>query len=960
MACADPVTAARDATVAVDAAPSDASRDVFIVDAVTAPDVPMLAPSCGGGTPLPAWATFDGATLTARCATTDLRATALDDGALRLRYLASGAAVPATRSWAVVDGTAARAASASGDGDGAVLCGDGITVRVAASTCRVTVTDGAGHVLVDDGADGGWSEAGGGIDVQVRVVRATPPTERFYGLGERSGRLARRGTYDVFWGTDQYDSRYGGVAPGADPLYASIPVYVGVRDGTAYGVFTDVPRRLEVDAAARDPSHLTVAAAGTEIDQYVFAGPRMADVLRRYGRLTGTAPTPPRWALGYHQCRWGYADAARVEEVATQFRNRAIPVDAIWLDIQHMDGFRTFTWDPAHFADPAAMTRSLAAMNVHTVVIADPGLKVDDAWSVYRDGVAGGHFLHDATGALWTGVVWPGRAAFPDFTRGATRAWWGGLVGGLAAVGVDGVWLDVNEPTLFPEGGGGTLPGAIPVDGDGVAATLADAHNVYALEEARATREGLQRAHASQRPFVLTRAGYAGIQRYAAMWTGDAPSTWPSLRQQLPTMLNLGLSGMPFVGSDVGGYSGHATPELFARWVEVGSISPFFRGHVTQGVPDQEPWAFGTEVEDISRTQIDARMRRMPYLEALFAEAQATGAPVLRPLAFHFDDAESADVDDEAMLGPWLLVAPVLDEGATTRRVHLPPGRWFEEQSGAIWDGPADLDLDVTLAALPTFVREGAIVPSGPVQQSAGTWARSGAPLELDVYPVATETSFTVLDDLPDGAVDTARSRATLRTVRTASGMSLTAQVDGDGANLARSLTVRVHRVDVRPTAAMRAGATVAALDDAAWRAGTAPGWWWDANDRTAHVRGLGWSDLPLSVTYDLAVAELRPSVDVTLDVTVPDGTSRAAPVYVATSANGWTQHALAWDAATGHAHGVVTVPRGQWFFYKYTRGGWDTVERYPDCSEASNRYGFGAANPVRADRVWTWRDRCP
>lgn len=955
-ACSERAAAAPDATVADDRTPTnDLADGAAQPDAATPADrMDSSASQCTGA--LPSWVVRTGTTFTARCARVELNVTALDDGALRLRYLPAGAPAAASRSWAVVDAAPAREVTAGASTEGLVVCADGVVARVEADTCRIRVADLDGNTLLDDGSAPGWSRDPDGA---VRVTRASPPDERFYGFGERHGALERRGTRMVFYNTDAYDSRFGGVAPTADPLYASIPVYVGVRAGVAYGVFSDNTRRMEVDAALRDPSAVTVSAAGGEIDQYVLAGPRMRDVLRRYTRLTGRAPTPPRWALGYHQCRWGYRDAARVEAVAAEFRARRIPVDAVWLDIQHMEGFRTFTWDPTRFPSPAAMTARLAESHVHAVVISDPGLKVDDAWGVYRDARDGGHLLRTRDGAPYEGSVWPGRAVFPDFTRGRTRQWWGDRAGELSRTGVAGVWLDVNEPTVFPESGGGSVPDDTPVDGDGTPSTMAEAHNVYGMLEARATREGLSRAAPTRRPFVLTRAGYAGIQRYAAMWTGDAPSSWTSLRQQLPTMLGLGLSGVAFVGSDVGGYSGHATPELFARWMELGAVSPFFRGHVTQGVPDQEPWAFGAEVEDISRAQIQERMRRMPYLESLFAESSETGAPVLRPLAYEFpDDPASARVDDEAMLGAWLLVAPVLSEGATSRRVHLPPGRWFEIDSGAVWEGPADVDVEVTLAASPTFVREGAIIPRGPLQQYAAAWS-TAAPIELDVYPAERATSITLVDDLPDAAVDAPRGRVTFETSRSARSVTLSARASGDAARLADAMIVRVHRVDHEPAAVTVGGRSLARLDADAWRAGSAAGWWYDANDRSLTARGVTRASQPMTATFDTSLTEARPDVDVTLDVTVPDGTPRDRPIYVATSASGWTHAPLAWDAATGRARGVVRVPRGRWFFYKFTRGDWSTVERYPDCSEANNRYGFGAAT-VRSDRVWTWRDRCP
>jgi len=287
-------------------------------------------------------------------------------------------------------------------------------------------------------------------------------------------------------------------------------------------------------------------------------------------------------------------------------------------------------------------------------------------------------------------------------------------IGALTVRGISGIWLDVNEPTTFPESGGETtVPDALVADGDGVPTTMAEIHNVYANHQAQATFDGLLAPY--RRPFVLSRAGYAGIQRYAAVWTGDAPSAWWTLQQTLPMLLGMSLSGVPFVGSDVGGYSGNATPELYPRWLELGVYSPFFRAHVTRGVRDQEPWSFGQEVLDISRARLAERYALLPYLEVLFAEHAATGAPVLRPFVYElFEERALRTVGDQAMLGPFVMIAPVVEEGATHRAVRFPTGAWLDVESGAVWEGPATATVSVTLAATPVFLREGAIVPRNP------------------------------------------------------------------------------------------------------------------------------------------------------------------------------------------------------------------------------------------------------
>ncbi|HLL24065.1 MAG TPA: glycoside hydrolase family 31 protein, partial [Kofleriaceae bacterium] len=512
----------------------------------------------------------------------------------------------------------------------------------------------------------------------------------------------KRGRAWTFWNTDAYDPAIGGWKPDQDPLYQSIPFGVHFANGVAHGVFTDETRRMVIELGEQRD---TITATGARsLEQYVIAGPRIADVVDRYTQLTGRPALPPRWALGFHQSRWGYPDGATLEAVAARFRREQIPVDAIWLDIQHMRGFRSFTVDEERF--PAATFARLRAQGLRVIAIEDPGIKIDPAWDVYRRGVDGGHFL------AFEGKAWPGLSQWPDFSRPETRAWWGDLVRETTARGLDGIWLDVNEPTTFPEGGGGTtIDDTVPVAGDGQPTTMAALHNVYALLQAQATYEAL--LSRGERPFVLSRAGYAGIQRYAAVWTGDAPSTWSALQQTLPMLLGLGLSGVPIVGSDIGGYSGHATPELYARWLALGSISPFARAHVTNEVPGQEPWMFGDEVTDLSRARLADRYWLLPYLYSLADEAARTGAPILRPLVWEFPgDPATYDLADQAMIGSSILVAPVVEPGATSRRVYLPAGRWYEVHSGAFVDGPQTIDVATTLAALPMFVRAGGIVPT--------------------------------------------------------------------------------------------------------------------------------------------------------------------------------------------------------------------------------------------------------
>ncbi|MBU1535097.1 hypothetical protein KKF84_07240, partial [Myxococcota bacterium] len=535
---------------------------------------------------------------------------------------------------------------------GLLICAGDLTIEVEGGDCRMIIRDADGTLLLSETPGGGYSESGG----DRILVRDALAQEPYFGLGEKTGSSNRRGRSFTMRNTDCYDASYGGYGPEADPLYASIPFYMGIREGTAYGIFTDNTHTMEFDMGHSNAQKTQIFARGGEMVQYFIPGPTPAMVVEKYSDLTGRIPMPPRWSLGYHQSRWGYYPDTRVLEVAQELRTRAIPADGLWLDIQAMEGFRSFTFDASGFPDPEGLMGQLSGMGFHTTMIVDPGIKVDPAWNIYTSGVTGDHFLKNTDGSLFVGEVWPGEAAFPDFSRPATRDWWQTLIPNLTNNGIEGIWIDMNEPASFIAAHGNTVPDSIPADTEGSPTTMARVHNVYALLEAQATYNGLLQALPGRRPFVLTRAGYSGIQRYAAMWTGDAPSSWPTLRNTVPMMTGLGLSGIPLAGSDVGGYSGQATPEMFARWMQVGSFSPFFRGHTEQSGNDQEPWMFGQEVEDISRAVINERYQLLPTMYSLTHNASRTGEPILRPLYYeHPDDTATYHIDDQVYMGPHLM-----------------------------------------------------------------------------------------------------------------------------------------------------------------------------------------------------------------------------------------------------------------------------------------------------------------
>lgn len=920
-----------------------------------------------GRTPVPWVAVEEGppVRLLPECPGAGLEVSFPGAGVLRLRYLGTAALPPLPYATSEADLGPAPHVSFGPRDDRFVACAGGLAVEVEQGVCTVRVTDPEGAVLVEDGSGGGYGEGswepgwGRPTTGAARwVVRRTPPGERFYGLGEKAGYdLNRRGRTWTFWNSDH--PAYGAQT---DPLYVSVPFFVGLREGRAYGVFMNNTHRQVLDLAASDPTQYRWEVAAGEVDQFVFAGPSIAQVLERYTALTGRPFLPPRWTLGYHQSRWSYWPDSRVIEVCQGFRDRDLPADGIWLDIDTMDGFRSWTWDPVGFSDPSGLVADAGTLGFKVTAIVDPGLKVDPDWDLYRAAIEGGHLLGAGDGTPFEGEVWPGPAVFPDFTRAETREWWGSLAPRLTDHGVRGLWLDMNEPASFQEEHGWTLPDGVTAHGEGTATTMAEVHNVYALAEAWATWDGALRAVPGRRPFLLTRAGFAGIQRFAAVWTGDAASSFEALRMTLPMLLGLGLSGVPFAGSDVGGWTGFASPELFARWMAVGSVSPFFRGHVQQGTPDHEPWAFGAEVEDISRIHLKQRYRWLPYLYSLMWEASRTGAPVLRPLVHEFqDDPGTWDVADEAMLGPWLLVAPVLDPGAGERSVVLPPGRFLEWRSGAVWEGPSVVVVDLTLQALPVYLREGGIVPGGPDMRFSDEAPLD--PLTLDVFPGPHETQFILVED--DGistAFESGDYAATrFRVQATPTGALLQADPRAGAFVLGdRRVRVRVRPVDKEVASVVLDGSPVPPATSLEELDQAPEAWVHDANDRALVVVFEDRAPFRLEMTYDPDLADVAPDVLVPFRVRIPAGTPHDPPVHISTSASGWQHRPLAWSPTEPDtAEGSVRVPRGKWFEYKYTRGSWATVEKRAGCLEATNRYHFGQAHPLKEDAVEAWADQC-
>lgn len=551
---------------------------------------------------------------------------------------------------------------------------------------------------------------------------------RCYGLGEKTGYLDHRGRRFQMYNTDDPSPHLENL----DPMYVSIPWLVLFREGRVCGLFLDDPGRSTWDLGRTDPDLLTAESERGELDLYLVAGPSFEKLLERFSGLTGRMPMPPRWALGYQQSRWSYPSAEEILRVAAEYRRREIPCDVLYADIDYMDGYRVFTWDPERFPDPRGLTDTLRADGFKLVPIIDPGVKIDKDFPVYQDGLEKEVFCR-RDDQPYTGEVWPGLVHFPDFFRPEVRSWWGEQHKKLLRDGVAGIWNDMNEPAVFD-----TPTHTMPEDvlhGDGV--PHSSVHNLYGWEMDRATFEALSRLRPQERPFLLSRAGYAGIQRYAAVWTGDNVSLWPLLEQSLPMLMNLGLSGVPFVGADVGGFSADCSGELLARWTQLGAFYPFFRNHAAQGTRSQEPWVFGPAIERICRRYIRLRYELLPYLYTAFWRTSQFGMPLLRPLVFDFpNDPDVGAIFDQALVGPSLMVAPITRPQSEHRAVYFPEGEWRDFWTGeVISSGPGGQWqlVQAPLDRLPLFVRSGAVIPRGAWAPSIEQLDKER--LELEVFP---------------------------------------------------------------------------------------------------------------------------------------------------------------------------------------------------------------------------------
>lgn len=558
------------------------------------------------------------------------------------------------------------------------------------------------------------------------VVKRLQGSEHFYGLGDKTGFLDKRHYDYEMWNTDNPD-------PHVDSfkvLYKSIPFFMALTDRHVYGIFLDNSYKSRFDMGKESEEYYYFGAAGGNLDYYYIAGESLAEVLTNYTYLTGTCPLPQKWTLGYHQSRWGYTTQEDVEEVARNMREKNIPCDVLHFDIDYMQDYKVFTWNEKRYnGDSAGYLKSLADRGYKIVTINDPGVKQEEGYPVYEEGVEKRYFAKTPEGEVYINAVWPGAAAFPDFGNPQVRNWWGQNQKFLLDKGVRGIWNDMNEPASF----NGPLPDDIVFTDEDRPAAHRKMHNVYGHLMAKAAYQGLKELD-GRRPFVITRACYAGTQKYATCWTGDNHSIWAHLQMAIPQLINLGLSGMPFAGTDLGGFGSDTTEELLLRWVQVGCFSPLFRNHCALGCREQEPWQFGERALEIYRKYVKLRYHLIPYFYDLFYEEERTGAPIMRPLVFHYEKDEVARTcNDEFMLGDRILAAPVVSQGMEKRLVYLPEGEWYDYWTGEKLSGENWIIRDAPLDICPIYVKAGSVIPT--MEEVSYVGEKEPETLILKVFP---------------------------------------------------------------------------------------------------------------------------------------------------------------------------------------------------------------------------------
>ena len=522
-----------------------------------------------------------------------------------------------------------------------------------------------------------------------------------YGLGDKSGFLNKLGYEYEMYNTDN-------PAPQVEcfkALYKSIPFYIVFNPSYQYGFFFDNTYKQHYDVGKTNPHIIKTSFKNGYFNYYFIGGDSLKEVVENYTFITGRMDLPQIWSLGNQQSRWSYMTENEVLEVAHKFRELDIPCDTLYLDIDYMDHYKVFTTNKETFPHFKEMVDELTAMNFKLVTIIDPGVKKESGYEVYENLIKN-DLVATLNNETYYNEVWPGVSVYPSFIDPKTQDFWAEQIKFLVSLGVRGIWNDMNEPASFK----GPLPDTVEFKMNDKIYYHDEVHNIYAHYMNKATYEGLKKFD-KRRPYIITRAGFSGTQRYATTWTGDQHSIYPHLQMMIPILLNLGMSGFPFAGTDIGGFCSDTTKELLIRFVEAGIFTPMFRNHSAMNTTRQEPWAFDNETLNIYRKMMKTRYEFIPYMYDLCFEASNTGLPIIRPLVMEFpNDKNTYEINDEYMLGSNVLVSPVLEQGARYKLVYLPEGKWFNYFTNEIYEGGYHA-IKCALDEVIIFIKEGSIIP---------------------------------------------------------------------------------------------------------------------------------------------------------------------------------------------------------------------------------------------------------
>lgn len=588
------------------------------------------------------------------------------------------------------------------DSNFVIVKGTKVLTFVDKNTTEISFKDLEGNIINEDFQPSFKDEEGNVYISKVNDCLA------YYGLGEKGGDLNKKGCYTENFNTDDPETDDDSIT-----YYKTIPFYVALKEEATYGIFFDNSFRSYFDMGKEMGDRIFFGAIGGQIQYYFIPGENIKEVVKNYTALTGRMEMPPLWSLGYQQCRFSYFSQEEVRELVKTFEEKDIPLDVVYLDIDYMDGFRVMTFKTPNFDDAAGLISDLKEKGIRTITIIDPGVNVDEEYDVFKRGKEGNHFTKKLDGEMFIGAVWPGDSAFPDFSNKDCREWWKSeLKKFISEHGMDGIWNDMNEPCVFNNDHKTMLETCLHNSDNGVIEHK-EFHNRYGFEMSRCSKEAQEELHPNERGFSMTRATYAGGQRYSSVWTGDNMSLWSQMRMSISMNANLGISGFSFVGNDVSGFGLDSSEELFIRWMEMGPFIPIFRNHSNMYTRRQEPWAFGPRAEKIAKKSIELRYELLPYIYDLYYISHKEGLPIFRPMIMEYEkDMNLLNMREQFMLGENMLVAPVLYEGERSKTVYLPKGSWFnyftmEKLQGGKW-----YKLPCELDEILVFVKEGAIIPT--------------------------------------------------------------------------------------------------------------------------------------------------------------------------------------------------------------------------------------------------------